>query len=103
MAAIDPSQFRAIHKRFPQLTLTQSADAFMFSEGVSIAMIAELRGVSEDSVKESLAAVRKKMGVTTGHAMTAVIKLTAILEMWSSFEKLINMMSEVKDVINHVR
>ncbi|MEN3262646.1 LuxR C-terminal-related transcriptional regulator [Sodalis endosymbiont of Spalangia cameroni] len=86
MAAIDPRQFRAVHKLFPQLTLTQSSDALMFSKGIPMAIIAEIRGISEDAVKNSLKAVRRKLGVTSTHAMITVIDVSVYLGMWSTLE-----------------
>lgn len=39
MAAIDPSQFKALHKYFPDLTLTQLATAYMYSTGIPVGTI----------------------------------------------------------------
>lgn len=86
MATIDPSQFKAVHKFFPQLTRTQSADAFMFSKGVPTAIIAELRDISEDSVKDSLKTVRKKLGVTSAHAMITAVDMSVALEVLAVLE-----------------
>ena len=61
MAAIDPSQFKALHKYFPDLTLTQLATAYMYSTGIPVGTIAQLRDVSEDTVKDSLKAACHRM------------------------------------------
>ena len=75
MAAIDPIHFQPLHKYFPDLTLTQLATAYMYSTGVSVPAIAQLRNVSEETVRDSLKAVCKRMELTTLATMGTAVQL----------------------------
>jgi len=88
MAAIDPSQFKALHKYFPALTLTQLATAYMYSTGIPVGTIAQLRDVSEDTVKDSLKAACNRMQLTSISTMGTAIQLKLNLELLTAIDSI---------------
>lgn len=88
MAAIDPIYFQSLHKYFPDLTLTQLATAYMYSTGISVGTIAQLRDVSEGTVKDSLKAACQRMHLTSISTMGTAIQLKLSLELLIAIDTL---------------
>lgn len=73
MAAVDPSQFFPLRKFFPELTDIQLANVCLFCTGCSYNDISELRGVSLDSVKESLKIAQSNLGLHSSQTLRIVV------------------------------
>ncbi|WP_058970006.1 helix-turn-helix transcriptional regulator [Type-D symbiont of Plautia stali] len=66
MAAVDPSQFSAMGKFFPELTELQAVHVCMLVfNNLSVEELAELRDVAPNTVKESMSSAQKKLGVSS--------------------------------------
>lgn len=74
MAALDFNQFSHLHKFFPELTELQSGYACLLAFGsYSVVRIAEIRGVSAATVKESVFSIQKKLLVSDMQTLRMVI------------------------------
>lgn len=74
MAAVDPIQFSALRKFFPELTEIQSVHVCMLVfGGISIEDIAELRDVTTGTIKESLNVIQKRLGVNSMKLLRAIV------------------------------
>ncbi|CAO95041.1 TraJ protein (plasmid) [Erwinia tasmaniensis Et1/99] len=73
MAAVDPSQFFPLRKSFPELTDIQLANVCLFCTGCSYNDISDLRGVSLDSVKESLKIAQSNLGLHSSQTLRIVV------------------------------
>jgi hypothetical protein len=74
MAALDFNQFSHLHKFFPELTELQSGYAYLLAFGsYSVASIAEIRGVSTETVKESVFSIKQKLHVSDMKSLRVVI------------------------------
>jgi DNA-binding NarL/FixJ family response regulator len=73
MAALDFNQFSHLHKFFPELTELQSGYACLLAFGsYSVSRIAEIRGVSTATVKESVFSIQKKLCVSDMQTLRTV-------------------------------
>lgn len=66
MAEIDPQQFAPLSKFFPELTPLQSSQVCMLVFcHLTVEELADFRGVSVNTVKESMCAAQKKLRVSS--------------------------------------
>lgn len=61
MAAVDTTQFARYCTIFPELTAVQSETCILLSMGLSLKTVAAIRGVSQQTVKETLNAIRMRL------------------------------------------
>ena len=101
MAAIDPIHFQPLHKYFPGLTLNQVSIGVMRAEGYSVAEISQLRNISEQAVKQTLAAVCKKMSVPSVTIMSTAIEVRIKIAQITAMENLIEALTSVSTKNDH--
>lgn len=75
MAAVDNAQFTRYFELFPELTHTESITCIMHAMGLAIPMIADLRGVSDETVRKMLQEVRKELELSNLCALRAVVQI----------------------------
>jgi DNA-binding CsgD family transcriptional regulator len=73
MAAIDPSQFKALYKHFPELTENQIVNVLLFSIGNNFDEIAEIRCVSVTTIKKGLYSAQEKLDLQSLHMLRTVV------------------------------
>lgn len=74
MAAVDPSQFSALSKFFPELTELQAVQVctLVFNH-LSVEELAEVRAIAPNTVKESMLSAQKKLGVNSMKLLRIVV------------------------------
>lgn len=81
MTAVDNKEFSQYCKIFPELTPTQSATSILFSMGLPITTIAEMRGVTDESVRKRLQETREKLGLSNISCVRGVVQVRLTMAM----------------------
>ncbi|PVZ84147.1 transcriptional regulator [Serratia sp. S1B] len=81
MASVESKEFAQYNKIFPELTPTQSITSIMFSMGLPITTISELRGVSDDTVRKSLQEARQKLDLSNISSLRGVVQVRLTMAM----------------------
>lgn len=82
MVAIEPKHFSSLNSFFPELTALQSMQVCMLAFGnITIKDLAEHRGVSENTIKESMDSVQKKLGVNSIKMLRTVVISRVLLKL----------------------
>ncbi|MFN1150151.1 helix-turn-helix transcriptional regulator [Serratia liquefaciens] len=81
MAAVESAQFARYFELFPELTPTQAMTCILFSMGLAIPTIADLRGVSHETVRKVLQDARKKMELSNLCAVRSVVQVRLTMAM----------------------
>ena len=81
MAAVESAQFARYFALFPELTPIQAMTCILFSMGLTIPNIADLRDVSDKTVRKVLQDVRQKMDLPNQCAVKSAVqvRLTAMM------------------------
>lgn len=64
MATVESAQFARYFELFPELTPTQAMTCILFSMGLAIPTIADLRDVSHETVRKVLQDARQKLDLS---------------------------------------
>lgn len=81
MATIDNKKLMQYCKIFPELTSTQSVIGMMYSMGLSINTIAELRDVSPDNVRKRLQETRQRLNLSSTSSIIGVVQVRLTMAM----------------------
>ncbi|WP_152605881.1 helix-turn-helix transcriptional regulator [Dickeya undicola] len=81
MAVIDMAQLARYHSIFPELTEVQADTCLMVGMGMHIKTIADVRGVSQDAVKQSVTMAREKMGLSSLADVRLAVNVRVLLLM----------------------
>ncbi|WP_168403376.1 hypothetical protein [Erwinia amylovora] len=75
MATVENAQFERYFEIFPELTPKQTITCIMHAMGLAIPMIADLRGVSDETVRKMLQESRKELELSNLCALRAVVQI----------------------------
>ncbi|WP_431225890.1 helix-turn-helix transcriptional regulator (plasmid) [Serratia sp. L9] len=81
MAAIETAQFARYFELFPEMTPTQAMTCILYSMGLTIPTIADLRGVSQETVRKVLQEARQKLELSNLCAVTSVVQVRLTMAM----------------------
>lgn len=81
MAAVESAQFARYFELFPEMTPTQAMTCIMYSMGLTIPTIADLRGVSQETVRKVLQEARQKLELSNLCAVTSVVQVRLTMAM----------------------
>lgn len=81
MATVESAQFARYFALFPELTPTQAMTCILFSMGLPISTIADLRDVSHKTVRNVLQDVRKKMDLPNLCAVKSAVQVRLTMAM----------------------
>lgn len=73
MAAIDTSQYRVLHKYFPELTENQTVNVLLYAIGNNFDEIAEIRAVSSECIKKGLYSAQHKLELQSLRMLRTVV------------------------------
>lgn len=81
MAIVNIAQFAHYFEMFPELTPTQAMTSILFSMGLAIPTIADLRGVSHESVRKVLQETRHRLALSNLCAVRSVVQVRLTMAM----------------------
>lgn len=81
MATVESAQFARYFALFPELTPTQAMTCILFSMGLAIPTIADLRDVSHKTVRNVLQDVRQKMDLPNLCAVKSAVQVRLTMAM----------------------
>jgi len=81
MAAVESAQFARYFELFPELTPTQAMTCILFSMGLAIPIIADLRDVSPETVRKVLQDARQKLDLSNLSAVTSAVQVRLTMAM----------------------
>lgn len=81
MAAVETAQFARYFKLFPELTPTQVMTCILYSMGLAIPAIADLRDVSPETVRKVLQEARQKLDLSNLSAVTSAVQVRLTMAM----------------------
>lgn len=82
MAADEYKNYESLTKFFPELTVLQATQVCMLVFGhITIKDLADYRGVSEDTVKEAMSSVQKKLGVNSMKMLRPFVTSRVLLKL----------------------
>ncbi|MGO4746467.1 helix-turn-helix transcriptional regulator [Serratia quinivorans] len=81
MAAVESAQFARYFELFPELTPTQAMTCILFSMGLAIPTIADLRDVSPETVRKVLQEARQKLDLSNLAAVTSAVQVRLTMAM----------------------
>ncbi|PKR36893.1 helix-turn-helix transcriptional regulator [Serratia ureilytica] len=81
MAAVETAQFARYFELFPELTPTQAMTCILYSMGLAITTIADLRDVSPETVRKVLQESRQKLELSNLVAVTSAVQVRLTMAM----------------------
>ncbi|WP_410529624.1 transcriptional regulator (plasmid) [Serratia sp. AXJ-M] len=81
MAAVESAQFARYFELFPELTPTQAMTCILFSMGLAIPTIADLRDVSHETVRKVLQDARQKLDLSNLCAVKSAVQVRLTMAM----------------------
>ncbi|QNL02889.1 hypothetical protein D0895_24335 (plasmid) [Serratia ureilytica] len=81
MAAVETAQFARYFELFPELTPTQAMTCILYSMGLAITTIADLRDVSPETVRKVLQEARQKLELSNLVAVTSAVQVRLTMAM----------------------